>query len=142
MGLNLKPGASLRTHHYFAASVWSLVGLFLLIRGCLFLRQAGQMWLLLPALAVGTAKSRFMLDRAAGRNLTRLAGKRDGDCLGGVYSAKMWGLVAAMMIMGWLLRHSGLPWGLVGFIYAAIGWAMFFSSRIPWRQAVAFAAAP
>jgi len=133
-----KPGASLRTHHFLAASIWSLVGIFLMTRGGLFLHTAGSLWLFLPAVVVGTCKSIFMLDKAARKNLTRLSGKEDGDCLGGVYSAKMWALVAMMMAAGVLLRRSGLPWAVVGTIYVAIGWALFFSSRLLWQRALRY----
>jgi len=133
-----KPGASLRTHHCLAASIWSLVGIMLMARGGLFLHAVGKLWLFLPAMAVGTIKSFFMLDKAARKNLVRLAGKEDGDCLGGVYSARMWGLVGAMMALGWLLRRLGLPGEWVGGIYVAIGWALFFSSRLLWQRAIRF----
>lgn len=109
--------------------------MFLMIRGGLFLHAAERMGLLIPAVAVGTAKALLMLDNAARKNILRLSEKDDGDCLGGVYSAKMWGLVAVMMIMGWVLRHSGLPSEVVGMLYVAIGWALLFSSRLVWQRA-------
>lgn len=136
MGLTRKPGASLRTHHRLAASIWSLVGILLMTRGGLFLYTAGRLWLFLPAVAVGTAKSLFLLDKAARKNLLRLGGKEDGACLGGVYSLKMWGLVAVMMTAGILLRRSGLPGEWIGTLYVAIGWALFFSSRLLWQRAI------
>ena len=140
MGLTRKPGASLRTHHRLAASIWSLVGIMLMTRGGLFLHGVGRMWLFLPAVAIGTCKSLFMLDKAARKNLTRLSGKENGDCLGGVYSAKMWLLVVMMMGLGVFLRRSGIPGEWVGTIYVAIGWALFFSSRILWQRALRFSA--
>ena len=138
MSLPCKPGVSLRTHHFLAASIWSLVGVFLMTRGAFFLHTAGRLWLFLPALVAGTCKSIFLLDKAARKNLTRLSGKEDGDCLGGVYSAKMWALVVIMMVLGVLLRQSGLPWEVVGTLYVAIGWALLFSSRLLWQQALSY----
>ncbi len=138
MNATYKPGASLRTHHFVAASIWSLVGVFLMARGSLFLHTASRLWLFLPAVAVGTCKSLFMLDKAARKNLARLSGKEEGDCLGGVYSAKMWSLVVVMMVLGILLRRSGLPGEIVGTLYVAVGWALFFSSRLLWQRAVHF----
>lgn len=131
-----KPGASLRTHHFLAASIWSLVGIFLMTRGYFFLHAVGRLWLFLPATVAGTCKSIFLLDKSAAKNLSRLSGKIDGDCLGGVYSVKMWGLVAMMMFLGWLLRRSGLPGEFIGAFYVAIGWALLFSSRLLWRRAI------
>jgi len=133
-----KPGASLRTHHFLAASIWSLVGIFLMTRGALFLHTTGKLWLAIPAIGVGTGKSIFLLDNAARKNLGRLSGKADGDCLGGVYSIKMWLLVAMMMGLGWFLRRSGLPAEFIGIFYVAIGWALFFSSRLLWQRAIHF----
>jgi len=137
----VKPSASLRTHHFVAAAVWSLVGISLMIRGGLFLHAAGRVWLMIPALVAGTAKSLYLLDKTARKNLLRLAGKEDGDCLGGVYSIRMWGMVALMIGMGWLLRHSGLPAEVVGVIYGAIGWALLLSSRLVWQRAAAWPSA-
>ena len=129
-----KPGVSLKTHHVAAAVIWSSVGIMLLVRGGLFLDSVHKLWLLFPAIALGTAKSMFMLDKAAQKNLRRLAKKEDGACLGGVYSIKMWGLVALMILLGWMLRTSSAPRALVGIVYAAIGWALFFSSRLLWKS--------
>ncbi len=131
--MKYKPGVSVKTHHLAAAVVWSAVGIMLMVRGGLFLSGVQQMWLAIPAVVLGTVKSIFMLDKTAGKNLIRLAAKSDGACLGGVYSLKMWGLIVLMIFMGWLLRTSSAPRELVGFVYVAIGWALFFSSRQLWR---------
>ncbi|MDD5758193.1 MAG: hypothetical protein PHI06_03835 [Desulfobulbaceae bacterium] len=138
MATTHKPGATLRTHHFLAASIWSLVGIFLMARGYFFLQTVGRAWLFLPASLAGTGKSIFLLDKSARKNLARLAEKKDGDCLGGVYSMKMWGLVALMMLSGILLRRSGLPAELIGTVYVAIGWALFFSSRLLWQRAISY----
>ena len=129
-----KPGVSLKIHHVAAAVIWSSVGIMLFIRGGLFLNSVRQLWLLLPAIVLGTVKSIFMLDKAARKNLCRLSEKVDGACLGGVYSIKMWGLIALMIFLGWMLRTSSAPRELVGIVYAAIGWALFFSSRLLWKN--------
>lgn len=136
MGTISKPGAPLRIHHCLAASIWSLVGIFLMTRGWLYLHSTTRMWLFLPAMAVGTCKSWLLLDKAARKNLARLSAKEDGDCLGGVYSARMWALVAMMILLGLILRRSGIPGEWVGSIYVAIGWALFFSSRLLWERAI------
>jgi len=106
----------------------------LLVRGSLFLHGVQQLWLVLPAIAIGSVKSVFMLDKAARKNLGRLNTKQDGACLGGVYSFKMWGLIVLMIFFGWMLRTSSAPRELVGVVYAAIGWALFFSSRLLWKN--------
>ena len=128
-----KPGASVRTHLIIAAAIWSIVGLLLLARGSAFLVTADRLWLLLPAILIGSCKSLLLLDKSARKNLDRLARKEDGSCIGGVYSPKMWILIIMMIFMGRFLRNSGMPEGLIGLIYAAIGWALFFSSRLLWN---------
>jgi len=45
-------------------------------------------------------------------------------------------MVIMMILLGWLLRHSGLPGELIGTVYVAIGWALLFSSRVLWRRAL------
>jgi len=126
------PAAQVKTRILLASLLWSGIGLMLLTRGVLALSGSGrEVWLGLAVL-VGTIKSRLVLDRAVLKNMARLRGL-DGDrCIGGVYSVKTWLLVAAMIILGRLLRASSLPVWLVGLIYATVGWALFWSSRRGW----------
>jgi hypothetical protein len=135
MGLlaRFKPAASVGAHLLIAAVIWSGVGCMLLLRAWKMLSGYSLLWLAL-ALAVGTGKSFFVLDRAARKNISRILALNDGTCLGGVYSWKMWGVVALMIIAGMLLRASSLPLLLIGCLYAAIGWALLFSSRLVWLQ--------
>ena len=111
----------------------------LMTRGGLFLHGVGMMWLFLPAVVVGTCKSLLMLDKAARKNLARLSGKEDGDCLGGVYSVKMWVLVAMMMGLGVFLGVPVSPangsavsmWPLAGHCFSPAGSCGNGSSVIP-----------
>ncbi len=112
--------------------LWSVVGLLLMTRGVLWFDKT-LWWLVIIAIAVGTGKSFGMLDRAAKKNIGRILGLADGTCIGGVYSWKMWGMVALMVVFGRLLRASPLPKVIVGFLYVAVGWGLFFSSRLIWR---------
>ncbi|HIJ79565.1 MAG: hypothetical protein OEY01_12305 [Desulfobulbaceae bacterium] len=130
---SLKPGASIRTHLFSAALMWSLIGIYLLVRGGIMLGVDHALYSLL-GIMIGTAKSFLVLDRAAGKNIGRILVFEDGACIGGVYSFKMWGMVVCMMIGGRLLRHSGVPVMLLGIFYIAVGWGLFFSSRLLWRQ--------
>ncbi len=106
----------------------------LMIRGGLALAAGHYSWLALVAIVAGTLKSRYLLDRSARKNVARILERREGSCLGGVYSLPVWGLVLAMILLGRLLRTSGLPGEVVGVIYVAIGWGLFLSSRLAWRQ--------
>ncbi|MFZ5776392.1 MAG: hypothetical protein ACOY3Z_12990 [Thermodesulfobacteriota bacterium] len=128
----LKPGAAIRTHLLTAAMMWSGIGMYLMGRAW---GLVGEGWLLpMLALALGTLKGVLVLDRAARRNVGRIMSRQDGACLGGVYSWKMWGLVACMAVGGRLLRASGLPAAPVAVLYGAVGWGLFLASRLIWRQ--------
>jgi hypothetical protein len=128
----LKPGAPQRVHIFLAALLWTGVGLMLITRGLFWLTGSGLLWLALPAVALGTAKSILALDKAARKSLDRISRLADGTCLGAVYSIKTWMLVLVMMVSGYALRHSSLPHALLGFVYMTIGWALLFSSRHAW----------
>ncbi len=130
----IEHGATKQTHYLVAAFLWTLIGFFLLGRGVEWLFPDSIRLLLLPALALGTVKSLFILDRTAKKNIDRIDGFKRKICMGGVYSIKTWLLVVVMILAGHYLRDSGLSGEILGFLYAAIGWALFFSSRLIWRQ--------
>jgi hypothetical protein len=129
-----KPGASVRTHLLLGALIWSLVGFILLITGFVFVSQKNHLWYGLAGIVLGSAKSFFILDRVARKNLRRIKDFEDKVCIGSVYSWKTWFLVLGMIVLGRYLRTSVLPSEIVGFIYAAVGWALMLSSRLMWRE--------
>ncbi len=126
------PRASVGTHLVVAALMWSFIGFYLMVRGWLLIPGAWE-WVLALALALGTLKAYWVLDKAARKNAARITSRQDGACLGGVYSWRMWGLVVCMMLAGRLLRHSALPVLFLAVLYLAVGWALFLSSRLLWR---------
>ena len=128
----LKPNASLKTRIFLAALLWSCIGLMLIGRGGMAIAGTGNEWLILVALLLGFGKSWAILDRVAVKNMVRIFEKGEYSCLGGVYSWKTWALVAVMIISGKLLRSSPLPVWLVGALYVAVGWSLFWSSRKVW----------
>lgn len=133
----LKPNASRSVHLFVAASLWTVIGISLMVRGTVWLNNIDQLWIVFPALAIGTMKALFMLDRSAKKSIARIVATRDGRCLGGVYSVKTWLLVLVMMAAGCLMRNSSLPKEFLGLFYVSIGWGLFFSSRngwLAWKQ--------
>jgi len=128
-----KPGVDKRVHLLLAALLWTVVGLFLLVRGRLWLQAVGKGWLFLPALLLGSGKSLFLLDKTAEKSINRILCFGDRTCLGAVYSIRTWLLVLAMIGTGYLLRQSSLPISLLGVLYATVGWALLLSSRLAWR---------
>jgi len=130
------PTASIRTHLFAAGLMWSLAGLGLCTAGTIWMAMARSHWfapLVALALIVGVFKARFVLDRTAARIVRRIEERGDGRCLGGFLSWKSWCLVAAMMILGRLLRASPLPLLARGGIYLAIGAALLVASRRVWK---------
>ena len=128
-----KPGVPRRIHLLLAATLWSLIGIFLMFRGISWLTTIEKLWIAIPALIAGTLKSSFILDRTAKKGIQRILEMADGTCLGAVYSIKTWLLVLVMMGAGMTLRRSAMPHELLGGIYITIGWALFYSSRHAWR---------
>lgn len=129
----LKPGASRTAHLLVSASLWTAVGIMLMLRGTVWLYSVGGLWLLFPAVALGTGKSLLVLDKSAKKSIYRIVRFKDGKCLGAVYSVKTWLLVLLMMLAGCLLRNSALPKEFLGVFYVTVGWGLFFSSRHAWR---------
>jgi hypothetical protein len=130
--VKLRPNAPATVHLVVAASIWTVVGLMLIFRGTVWLNNIDRLWIILPALFLGTLKSLFMLDRSAKKSIARILSSRDGKCIGGVYSVKTWMLVLVMMLAGCLLRNSSLPKEFLGLFYVSIGWGLVFSSRNAW----------
>lgn len=131
--VRLKPGASTSTNLLVAALMWSFIGLYLMVRGYLLPTVFPGVFLGL-ALGLGILKAFLVIERAAKKNITRIVARPDGMCLGGVYSWGMWLMVVGMMLGGRLLRNSTVPSLVVGVIYVAVGWSLFWSSRLIWQE--------
>ena len=130
--LRYKPGASARTHLFLAALIWSVVGFFLLTNGFVLISLQDHSWLVGVGLIMGTAKTFFILDRVARKNVKRIKEFEDKVCIGSVYSWKTWTLVAGMIVLGRFLRTTVLPGEVIGLVYTAVGWALILASRLLW----------
>jgi hypothetical protein len=131
-----KPGASARVHLVLAALMWGVVGSAMLVVGVRWAsegRTAVTLWLLAAAAALGYAKSRWILDRAAGRIVERILARGDGRCLGGFLSVRTWLLVGFMVLVGRVLRSFVLAGTAAGLLYVVVGVALVLSSRLMWR---------
>ena len=128
--------ASRRLRLLFGALVWSAVGLALSAVGSRWLLLHGGGWrgpAWISAAAVGVAKGYFLLAPRAEANARRIAGSEPVRPLTEAFAGATWLLVAGMMALGYTLRHSGLPWGIVGWIYTAVGAGLLVGSRPAWR---------
>lgn len=132
--VRFKPAAPARTHLLLAACAWSAVGSVLVILGIYWVHAAGSTpGYLLLAVAIGFAKSRYILDKTARRAAARIMERGDGRCIGGFFSWKSWLLVAAMALAGRFLRSGVVSMLLLAFIYVAVGSALLISSRFFWQ---------
>lgn len=129
-----KPGVPRVVHLFAAPLLWTVIGLFLMIRGWGWLDPGRGKLLVLAAGVLGTLKSFFILDKVARRSLDRIVRFKDGTCLGAVYSWKTWLLVLLMMTAGIALRTITQPGPFIGTLYCAIGWALCLSSRLGWQE--------
>ena len=132
-----KPAAAAHAHLLLAGLMWTVVGAGLAAVGGRWLwlsPSRAAPWLAAVAIAVGIAKSRFVLDRAAHRIADRIRERGDGRCLGGFLSLRSWAFVAVMVIAGRLLRGSHIARSLLGSVYLAVGVALLLSSRVAWRE--------
>jgi hypothetical protein len=130
-----KPAAAVSTHLMLAWLMWVLVGSALVCFGARWLWMAAPRaapFVAVGAIAIGAAKSRLVLDRAARRIIERIRVRGDGRCLGGFLSLRTWALVVVMMAAGRLLRGN-VAHGIVGPLYVAVGTALCLSSRLSWQ---------
>lgn len=90
-------------------------------------------WLLLPALAVGAAKSAFVFRRVVRKNISRienLAPDKSKVCLFAFQSVESYLLVVLMIMIGLLLRTTPLSDLWLAMIYVAIGSALILSGPL------------
>ena len=130
-----KPSASVRVHVLLATLMWTIVGLFLFVRGVINMmilpETVNPLWLIV-ATFIGVLKGRLIFDKTAERVISRILSRKGDRCLGGFLSFKSWGMILFMILLGMSLRVSPLPGVLVWGIYVAVGAGLFFSSRLFW----------
>jgi hypothetical protein len=132
-----KPAASIRSRLLVAASIWTLVGTGLLAAGSRWtvVDQGARGWAgLALALLLGWLKGRYILAGRAAANARRIIAAGEDRCLGGVFDRSAWLFVAAMIGLGYVLRHSDVPRPWIGVIYAAVGSALILASVGTWRR--------
>ncbi len=113
--------------------MWTVIGVFLLLRGGRVLVLGNHYFMLAAAVVLGVIKGMLILRRSADKNIARILDKKDGVCLGAVFSFQTWGLILLMIIMGKLLRAGGFP-QLYGFIVSGVGMGLLLASRVIWQE--------
>ena len=131
-----KPVASSRMQLWLAGVMWSCVGAGLFSVGTYWLLKNGEargFILMFVAAGLGLGKALLVLDRTTLHNIARVKSRGEDRCFGGFLSPRVWILVIGMMLLGRILRTSGLPKPILGLIYGAVGIGLLFSSRLIWR---------
>lgn len=132
---------SRKTQLALAALMWSGVGIMLPAMGLVWcIQHYGPIGALFaaPFLAVGLLKSK-VLDRISARNIEHIRTRDPEGFVLGFLPLRSWILIAGMMAMGQILRHTLFaadgPWprAWLGFIYVAVGSALLMSSRKLWQ---------
>ncbi|OPL15924.1 MAG: hypothetical protein AVO38_09565 [delta proteobacterium ML8_D] len=132
-----KPVASVRIQIFLVALMWTIVGLFLFMRGTgniMSLPWSVNPWWLVVAAFVGVLKGLLIFDKTAERIISRIHSRKEDRCLGGFLSLKSWGMILFMIFLGMSLRVSPLPGVIVWGVYVSVGAGLFFSSRLFWME--------
>jgi hypothetical protein len=127
----LKPGVHKAWLLLIAGMLWISVGLMLDVLAFFWLKNEP------PHKALVSAVIGFMLAllihhfgflRVVDKNLNRILPMEGARCAFSFISWKSYLLIAAMMLMGYGLRHSPLPRLYLASLYSAIGTALILSS--------------
>ena len=129
-----------------AGCVWGLVGLFLIYRGTGLYQLAAQEQnssqeaIIISGIigvVVGVIKGKFVLSKTAQRNRGRINQLAPPLKVHQVFSGPFYGLIAGMMLLGFLLRTYNTFLGgyiVVATIYCGIGMALLAASIIYWKN--------
>ncbi len=127
----LKPSVSGRMLLLFAGVMWIGVGTMLLSLAAGWL-QRGQLDHLVARVAVGVVAAllihHFCFLRIVDKNLRRIGPMEGKRCAFSFMSWKSYIMVAVMVSLGIVLRHSPIPKPLLAVLYIGIGLALILSS--------------
>jgi hypothetical protein len=124
-----------KVHLKLAFVLWGIVGLALFIVGIAFLTvgESGldplRAGLLVVGIALGIAKSRYVLNKIARKNILRIHSLPLHSHFLSTFSLRSWILVLVMILLGRLIRFLGAPYPVIGVIYVAVGFGLALSSR-------------
>ena len=129
-----------------AGFIWVVVGLFLIYRGSGLYQLAvkeqnsSQETIIISivlGIVLGIIKGRFVLSKTALRNRNRINQLIPPLNIHHVFSGPFYGLIAGMMLLGFLLREFNAYLGgyiVVAAIYCGIGMALIAASIVYWKK--------
>ena len=129
-----------------AGLIWIIVGLFLIYRGsglynlAVIEQNTSKETLIISVIlgvVIGILKGKFVLSKTALRNRNRINQLVPPLSIHHIFSGSFYGLIAGMMILGFLLREFNAYLGgyvVVASIYCGIGMALITASSVYWKN--------
>ncbi|OPX35013.1 MAG: hypothetical protein B1H12_09500 [Desulfobacteraceae bacterium 4484_190.2] len=126
-----KPAVTKNFLLFFAGLVWVFVGIMLLFLAFSWLSTASNLNTYLPASAgviLALIVHHFGFLKIADKNLKRILLMNEKKCLFAFIPWKSYIIIAVMIMMGAVLRHSSIPKQYLAILYIGIGLALILSS--------------
>jgi len=129
-----------------AGLIWIIVGLFLIYRSsglynlAIIEQNTGKGTLIISVIlgvVIGIIKGKFVLSKTALRNRNRINQLVPPLSIHQIFSGAFYGLIAGMMVLGFLLREFNAYLGgyvVVASIYCGIGMALIVASSVYWKN--------
>ena len=126
-----KPAVPKNSLFFLAGCVWMAVGIMLLFLAYTWLRTAVgvNIWYLAAGgFLLGLMVHHFGFLKIVDKNLDRILPMEDKQCLFSFFPWKSYLIIAIMVTMGKMLRHSSVPKPYLAVLYMGIGLALSLSS--------------
>ena len=129
-----------------AGFIWVIVGLFLIYLGsglynlAVIEQNTSKETLIISGIlgvVIGILKGKFVLSKTALRNRNRINQLVPPISIHQIFSGAFYGLIAGMMVLGFLLREFNTYLGgyvVVASIYCGIGMALIAASSVYWKN--------
>lgn len=136
----LKPSVNKKFLLFLAGIIWIGVGIMLLSFATGWLTHYGGKgtWLfIVPGIMAAMVIHHFGFLRIVDKNLGRISKMEGKRCAFSFMSWRSYGIVAVMVSMGIMLRHSPIPKQYLSVLYIGIGLALILSSIRYFRHLLA-----
>jgi len=121
----------------FSGILWSVVGIMLCRLAIYWLSLAGgqnTVWMGLAGLVLAFLIYRFGFLKLVSKNTDRILSKEGKVCIFAFQPWKSYLIIAVMILLGTILRHSPVPKPYLSIIYIGFGGAMVLSSLVYYRH--------
>lgn len=124
-----KPSVTNHLLLLLAGSIWMIVGLGLLLLAISWLSKAANVqWFWIPGILLALLIHHLGFLKIVDHNLRRIRLMKGKSCLFAFVSWKSYLVIAVMITMGAILRHSTLPKHYLAILYIGMGLALVLSS--------------